>query len=77
MAGLEIVKDKASKEPALELAKRIGDRAYELGIWANLSSHPSFGGSFRIAPPTGVTEEQLREGLAILEQAFEEFAEKI
>jgi 4-aminobutyrate aminotransferase-like enzyme len=70
MAGIEIVKDRSSKEPALELAKRIGDRAYELGLWANLSSHPSFGGSFRIAPPITITEEQLKESLAILDQAF-------
>ena len=72
MAGVEIVKDRVSKEPALELAKEIGDRAYELGLWANLSSHPSFGGSFRIAPPITISEEELKDGLAIFEQAFAE-----
>lgn len=72
MAGVEIVKDRVSKEPALELAKAIGDRAYELGLWANLSSHPSFGGSFRIAPPITISEEELKDGLAIFEQAFAE-----
>lgn len=70
MAGVEIVKDLQTKEPALELAKRIGDRAYGLGLWANLSSHPSFGGVFRIAPPITVTEQQLRDGLEILNRAF-------
>ena len=70
MAGVEIVKDRETKEPALDVAKRVGDRAYELGVWANLSSHPSFGGVFRIAPPIIVTEKQLEEGLEILEKAF-------
>ncbi|KAJ5238831.1 hypothetical protein N7468_003450 [Penicillium chermesinum] len=71
MAGVEIVQDRATKTPALELGRAIGDRAYELGLWANLSSHPSFGGVFRIAPPITITEDQLRHGLEILGKAFE------
>jgi 4-aminobutyrate aminotransferase-like enzyme len=70
MAGVEIVEDRETKTPALALAKAIGDRAYELGLWANLSSHPSFGGVFRIAPPITITEEQLLSGLGIMEEAF-------
>lgn len=70
MAGVEVVADRASKTPALELARQVGDRAYELGLWANLSSHPSFGGTFRIAPPITVTAAQIEEGLDILDRAF-------
>lgn len=70
MAGLEIVGDRESKAPALDLARRIADKMYELGLWANLSSHSSFGGIFRIAPPIVLTEEQLDEGLEIMENAF-------
>jgi 4-aminobutyrate aminotransferase-like enzyme len=72
MAGIEIVTNRDTKTPGLELAKRIGNKAYELGLWANLSSHPSFGGTFRIAPPITVTEAQIEEGIAILEKAFAE-----
>lgn len=72
MAGIEIVSDRETKKPALELAKRIGDCAYGLGLWANLSSHESFGGVFRIAPPITISEEELVEGLDILERAFKE-----
>ncbi|KAF3068024.1 2,2-dialkylglycine decarboxylase [Trichoderma lentiforme] len=72
MAGVEIVASRETKEPALELAKSIGDTAYGLGVWANLSSHPSFGGTFRIAPPITVTAEQIQEGLDMLEKAFAE-----
>ncbi|ATY65187.1 dimethylallyl tryptophan synthase 1 [Cordyceps militaris] len=51
MAGVETVTDRESKLPSHELAKRIGDAAFKYGLWANLSSHRSFGGAFRIAPP--------------------------
>ncbi|KAI0891137.1 PLP-dependent transferase [Annulohypoxylon nitens] len=70
MAGVEIVIDRETKEPGIELARSIAEKAYELGVWANLSSHGSFGGVFRIAPPITVTEEQIYEGLGVLEQAF-------
>jgi 4-aminobutyrate aminotransferase-like enzyme len=72
MAGVEIVASRETKEPGLELAKKVGDTAYSLGVWANLSSHPSFGGTFRIAPPITVTAEQIEEGLVMLERAFAE-----
>lgn len=72
LAGVEIISDPVARTPGFELAQRIGDRAYELGIWANLSSHPSFGGVFRIAPPITVTEEQLLQGLSIFEQALKD-----
>ncbi|KAJ5100443.1 Pyridoxal phosphate-dependent transferase major region subdomain 2 [Penicillium angulare] len=71
MAGVEIVGSRETKVPDLNLAKRIADQAYELGLWANLSSHSSFGGVFRIAPPITITEEELLHGLRILEIAFE------
>lgn len=70
LAGMEIISDPVTKTPGFDLAKRIGDRAYELGIWANLASHPSFGGVFRIAPPITVTEAQVLHGLSIFEQAL-------
>ncbi|CAK7566723.1 MAG: hypothetical protein SEPTF4163_004675 [Sporothrix epigloea] len=72
MAGMEIVEDRATKKPAVELARKIAMRAFELGVWANLSSHSSFSGTFRIAPPICVTEEELTKGLAVLEQVFAE-----
>ncbi|KAK3389862.1 2,2-dialkylglycine decarboxylase [Podospora didyma] len=70
MAGIEIVADRRTKEPALEVAKKIGDRAYGLGVWANLSTHPSFGGAFRIAPPITINPDELQTGLDMLEEAF-------
>ena len=70
MCGVEIVGDRQKKTPDLELARNISQKMYSLGLWANLSSHASFGGVFRIAPPIVVTKAQIDEGLEIMERAF-------
>ncbi len=70
MAGVEIVTDRETKKSDNELARRIAKKMYALGLWANLSSHSSFSGVFRLAPPIVITEAQIREGLAIMEKAF-------
>lgn len=70
MAGVEIVRDRETKAPAVGLGRRLGDRMMELGLWAQLSSHKSFNGVFRIAPPIVITESQVDDGLKILEEAF-------
>ena len=70
MAGVEIVADRSTKEGAPQLGDAIGKKMTELGVWAQLSTMPSFGGVFRIAPPLTTTDEELDRGLAIMEQAF-------
>ena len=70
MCGVEIVADRVTKEGDNDLARAISAKMYELGLWANLSSHASFSGVFRIAPPIVINEEQIRQGLAIMEEAF-------
>jgi 4-aminobutyrate aminotransferase-like enzyme len=70
MAGVEIVKDRESKEPAIELGDKIAARMVQLGLWAQLGTMQSFGGVFRIAPPITITEKELEEGLAIMKKAF-------
>ncbi|KAL2394103.1 2,2-dialkylglycine decarboxylase [Exophiala dermatitidis] len=72
MAGVEIVSDSETKAPAVELGRKLANKMYELGLWANLSSHSSFSGVFRIAPPIVITKEQLDQGLEIMERAFSE-----
>ncbi|KAK6356454.1 hypothetical protein TWF718_000813 [Orbilia javanica] len=70
MAGVEIVTDRVTKTPGLELGNRIGERLADLGVWAQLGTLQSFAGVFRIAPPITITKEELEEGLEIMEQAF-------
>lgn len=70
MAGVEIVTDRVTKTPGFDLGNRIGEKMADLGVWAQLGTHQSFAGVFRIAPPITITEEELEEGLEIMEEAF-------
>lgn len=70
MAGIEIVEDRASKKPGLELGKRLAVKMNDLGLSANIATIESFGGIFRIAPPITISDEHLQLGLSIMEEAF-------
>lgn len=70
MVGLEIVKDHDTKEPHPELASALANKMIELGVSANLVAVKSFGNTFRIAPPLTISEEELDEGVRIMETAF-------
>lgn len=70
MAGVEIVSNRNTKEAAVEVGRQIAEKAFELGLWANLSSNSYFSGALRIAPPITTSEKEIREGLRILEEAF-------
>lgn len=70
MAGVEIVADRETKQGDAELGFRLSSKMAELGVWAQLSSLPAFGGVFRIAPPINITEEQMDHGLAVMEEVL-------
>ncbi|RDL31154.1 Uncharacterized protein BP5553_09943 [Venustampulla echinocandica] len=70
MAGVEIVEDRDSKTPGLELGRRLAAKMSDLGLSANIATIESFGGMFRIAPPITISDENLYMGLNIMEEAF-------
>jgi 2,2-dialkylglycine decarboxylase (pyruvate) len=70
MQGMEIVKDRTTKEPDEALATALSDRMLELGLSANVLRIPGIGSSFRMAPPLTTTQEELDAGLAIMAEAF-------
>ncbi len=66
MAGIEIVKDKASKESDYLKAKEIFNSARLLGLEMILSGH-----ILRLAPPLNISIKDLKKGLSLLEKAME------
>lgn len=70
MCGVEIVGDRATKVPSLELGDALARKMTSLGLSANLATMKSFGGVFRIAPPITISDKELEMGLAIFEEAL-------
>jgi 2,2-dialkylglycine decarboxylase (pyruvate) len=70
MQGLEIVLDRETKQSSPELGTAVTARCLELGLHMNIVSLRELSGTFRIAPALTTTDDQLRLGLEILDQAF-------
>ena len=70
LCGMEIVHDRETKKPAVELGNRITSRCMELGLSMNITGRPELASAFRIAPPLTIAEEELDRGLAILDEAI-------
>ena len=70
MLGMEIVRDRKSKEPAAELGAAITRRCLELGLSMNIVQLPGLAGVFRIAPPLTTSDADIDLGLSILEEAI-------
>ncbi len=66
--GIELVKDKRTKEPAPELARMLIDRCAERGLI--VGSVGMYGNVIRVAPPLVITREQADESLAAMEGAL-------
>ena len=71
LLGMEIVKDRRTKEPADGLGAKITRECMNLGLSMNIVQLPGMGGVFRIAPPLTVSEDEIDLGLELLGQAIE------
>jgi 2,2-dialkylglycine decarboxylase (pyruvate) len=71
LLGMEIVKDRRTKEPADGLGARITRECMNLGLSMNIVQLPGMGGVFRIAPPLTVREDEIDLGIALLGQAIQ------
>jgi len=68
MVALELVKDRATKEPAPKESALIRKKCYESGlIIIGAGIHANV---IRILAPLVITDEELEEGLSILEESF-------
>lgn len=68
--GIELVKDRRTKEPAGALAKRISNRAKELGVL--MGTEGPFDNVLKMRPPMIFTQDNADYLLDVLKQAMEE-----
>jgi 4-aminobutyrate aminotransferase-like enzyme len=66
--GVELVKDKKTKEPAPDLTRKLIDLAADLGLL--IGSVGVFGNVIRVAPPLVISEAEAYESLDIFEKAL-------
>ncbi len=70
MLGLELVKDRETRTPATDQAKKVVQLCYEKGLV--VLSCGNFGNVIRTLMPLVITDEQLDKGLSILEESLVE-----
>jgi len=64
--GLEFVKDKETREPAKDLARRVIVDSANQGLL--VGSVGMYGNVIRVAPPLVITKDEADESLAIMER---------
>jgi 2,2-dialkylglycine decarboxylase (pyruvate) len=70
LLGVELVKDRESREPDHQLGAITTERCFELGLSMNIRRRPERGAVWRIAPPLTVSDAELDQGVDILDKAL-------
>jgi 2,2-dialkylglycine decarboxylase (pyruvate) len=77
LIGVELVKDRESREPDHELGAVTTERCFELGLSMNIRRRPERGAVWRVAPPLTVSEAELDRGVDILDRALGESLDRL
>ncbi|HLI12173.1 MAG TPA: aspartate aminotransferase family protein [Alphaproteobacteria bacterium] len=75
LLGVELVKDRHTREPDPARGRAITRRCMELGLSMNIVSVGGMAAVWRIAPPLTVTREEIDRGLAIMDEAIQSVAQ--
>ena len=72
LRGIELVKDRETREPWHELGALTTSRCLELGLSMNIRRRPERGSVWRIAPPLTVARADIDVAMTIFDQALTE-----
>jgi 2,2-dialkylglycine decarboxylase (pyruvate) len=72
LQGVELVKDRETREPDLMTGRAITHRCIELGLSMNIVTLGAMAAIWRIAPPLTVSHQEIDRAVAILDQAITE-----
>ena len=70
LQGVELVKDRATREPDAETGAAITRRCMELGLSMNIVAVGKMAAVWRIAPPLTVSVDEIDRGIAMLDEAI-------
>ncbi len=77
LLGVELVKDRESREPFHALGAITTARCYELGLSMNIRRRPERGAVWRIAPPLTVSTDEIDRALDILDRALQDGLDQV
>jgi 2,2-dialkylglycine decarboxylase (pyruvate) len=72
LIGVELVKDRETREPFHALGAATTSRCFELGLSMNIRRRPERGSVWRIAPPLTVSKDEIDRALEILARALQD-----
>ncbi|MDF3862714.1 aspartate aminotransferase family protein, partial [Achromobacter denitrificans] len=72
LLGVELVRDRDTRQPFHELGALTTQRCFELGLSMNIRRRPERGSVWRIAPPLTVSNAEIDRAISILDQALTE-----
>lgn len=75
--GIELVKDRETREPHHELGEITTKKCYEHGLSMNIKRRKERGSVWRIAPPLTITEDEIDRGIEILDRSLRESLDQI
>lgn len=75
MLGVELVKDKATKEPAPELATKVRTLCHRRGLLIEIGGH--YSNVARFLPPLVITEELAKRGIEIFADSVRELEKSV
>jgi 2,2-dialkylglycine decarboxylase (pyruvate) len=70
LLGVELVTDRASRNPAHELGAMTTRKCFENGLSMNIRRRPERGSVWRIAPPLTVSTDEIDRAVDILDKAL-------
>ena len=77
LRGVELVKDRETREPYHELGALTTQRCLELGLSMNIRRRPERGSVWRIAPPLTVRKEEIDLAMTLFDQALREMKDEV
>lgn len=70
--GIELVKDKKTKKPAIDEAIKMFTKCLEKGLFFGLNARAGFGNVIKLKPPLVITDEQADKALDIIDETLKE-----
>jgi 2,2-dialkylglycine decarboxylase (pyruvate) len=74
MLGVDLVRDRETREPAERFGAAVTERCLALGLNVNIVKFAGLGSVLRIAPPLTIAPEEVDLGLEILDRALSDCA---